>query len=151
MTKMIITFPNGFVAKATVRDKEEPEMVAQMWKVLKDNPTKLFCYHTFSTGDVYNAYPRSPREPVDTGNQTDFVGHENLLITELKCGDWSFTGWNFSVDYGMGTEPVPVGGPVVAKVDPEYMAGYVSACQDIWLHDYVYHKLAVITIAREEA
>ncbi len=150
MGKMIITFPNGFTAKATTREKEEPEMVAQMWSVLKDNPTKLYCYHTFSTGDVYNAYPRAPYEPVETGNQTDFVGHENKLITDLDCGDLTFTGWNFSINYGHGTEPVPVGGPVVAKIDPEYMKGFCEACKDVWLHDYVYHKLAIIYIAKGE-
>lgn len=151
MTKMSIKFPNGFVAKATVFDKEEPEMVAQMWSVFGNGPLDFYTYHTWSTGNTFNAYPRAPREPVDTGNQVDFVGRVNKLITELECGTFTFTGWNFSINYGRSTEPVPVGGPVVAKVDPEYMDGFIEACNDVFLHDYIYHKICILTITREEA
>ena len=150
MSKLKVTFPNGTVVYATMREKEEPEFCQRASDRLKDGPLKCPCYHTLSTGGLFDSFPRPPKHPVATGNQVDVIGNESKLICDLDVGDISSAGWNFAFTWDFCSEAVPIGGPVIAKVDPEYLKDYVVACRDVWYHDYLYHKVAVLTIEKVE-
>ena len=151
MSKIKVKFPNGFEALATVREKEEPELAAKLMEKLANGPLPCACYHTISTGCFFSATPRPPRHPVPSGTQVDSIGNEQpKLIMDLEAGDISFTGWAFWITYGFTSETVPIGGPVIAKVDADSMEGFLNACKDVWFHDYIYRKLAVITFEKAE-
>ena len=68
-----------------------------------------------------------------------------ITVTRMTC-----PGWCFWFTWAFCSEAVPLGGPVIAKVDPEYMDGYIAASRDVWYHDYLYHKLAVLTVEKVE-
>ena len=150
MSTFKFRFPNGFVATATVRDKEEPECVAAAMEYLKDGPCKTVTYHTLSTGDLFASYPRAPRHPVPSGSQVTYIGTESKMIYDLLPGDISWQGSNFVYVYGDCTEPVYLGGPVIATINKEDLPGFITACKDIWFHQYIYHKVAIITIEKGE-
>ena len=150
MTKLKITFPNGFVAMATMREKEEPEFCANILGRLQPGPNRICTYHTISTGCLFDAFPRPPKHPVLAGNQVDIKGNTSKLICDLEPGELSSGGWSIAFCYGFCSEIVPIGGPVIAKVDPEYLDGFITACRDVWYHDYLYHKVAIITVEKVE-
>lgn len=147
-TKIKITFPNGFVAHATMRDEEEPECCAASLEFLKDGPCKCVNYHTVSTGDLFGVFPRPPKHPVPAGSQVSYVGTESKMIYDLNDYDISWQGFNWVFTYGPCTEPVYLGGPVIATVDEPYREGWKQACRDCWFHQYIYHKVVIITIEK---
>lgn len=150
MSTIKITFPNGFTANAKLREKEEPECVAAALEFLKDGPCKCVNYHTVSTGDLFGVFPRPPRHPVPAGSQVNYVGSESKMIYDLLPGDISWQGFNFVFNYGPCTEPVYLGGPVIAVVDEDDLPGWIEACRDCWFHQYIYHKVVIITIEKGE-
>ena len=150
MSKIKVTYPNGAEIYATVREKEEPELSKAMLDQLAGGPVSCACYHTLSSGNFYIAFPRPPKHPIPSGNQVDVIGKENKMICDLEVGDISNAGFNWTFTWGFCSEAVPIGGPVVAKVDPEYMDDFLKASRDVWYHDYLYHKLAVLTVEKVE-
>lgn len=150
MSRIKFTFPNAYTAFATMQEEQEPECCAMIWDKLKQGPLRIACYHTVSTGGFYAGFLRPPAEPVSSGTQVDAIGHNNKMIYDLERGDISWTGWSFWFAYSDCTEPVGIGGPVAAKIDEDYIAGFIDASNDVWLHQYTYHKLPVIVVEREE-
>lgn len=150
MTKIKITFPNGFECYATMREKEEPEFCAQLLNALKPGKNPICTYHTISTGCLFDAFPRPPKHPQLGGNQVDIKGNSSKLICDLEPGEISSSCWSWAFCYGFCSEIVAIGGPVIAKCDPEYLDGFITACRDIWYHDYLYHKLGIINIEKVE-
>ena len=151
MTKIKIKFSTGYEVLATVQEKDDPEFAANLMAMVNKGPIICSCYHTISTGRFYLATPRPPEEPVKAGTQADAIGNVKTLVSDLEAGDISLVGCNFWVTWGACTEPVPIGGPVVAKVDPEYIDDFVKAGREVWMHDYIYHKLSTLTICKEDA
>ena len=149
MKKIKVTFPNGFTATATLKEKEEPEVTARVWEQI-EKPLKLAGYHTVSTGGFFTGMPRPPKHMVESGSQLNPIGNVITLISDIEMGGISWGGWAYWFTYAPCTEIVSVGGPVIAQVDPEYMEGYTKACQDVWHHEYYFHKLPVMTIERGE-
>ena len=150
MSTIQFTFPNGFKASGVVMEQEEPECAAQLWELLKDEPVKMECYHTLSAGGFFSAHPRPPREPIPSGSQIKSIGKKAPLIYDFEPGDISWVGRRLCITYGSSTEPMPVGGPIIAKICQDDLPGFITACEDIWFHCYIYHKLAIITAEKGE-
>lgn len=145
-----IKFPNGFVARADVQEETEPVCTAQLYEMLKDGPVPMESYHTLAAGGFFSAYARPPAEPVPCGSQIKSIGNKVPLIYDFEPGDISWLGSRLCFAYGPSTEPMSVGGPVIAVVRDQDLDGYKRACLDVWFHCYIYHKLAIITIERGE-
>lgn len=147
MRRIKFTFPNGMQIGASLLDEKEPELAESLWEAT-EQPLRLICHNTLSSGSAFGAYSRPPREPVEAGYQGRPVGRNNVSYTKIKMGEMVWTGTRFLVVYGPCTEPGIVGS-VVVKVDDEDLAAYEEACTDVWYHTYHYHKLAVLTVERE--
>ena len=150
MRKLKMTFPNGFVAHATILTDREPKCSEDMWEFFKV-PKRLICHHTISTGNVIVCHDRPPRHPVPSGSQIAPLGEHPLHYTCIQAGNIVWKGWAINVAYGPSTEPASTGGPLIATVDEDCFKGFLDACKDVWYHTYLYHKLAVLTVEREEA
>ena len=151
MAKLRFTFPDGRYVLADLFDKEEPEICEQIDKLVENGPVKLACYHTVSTGGFFQGMPRPPKEPVSSGSQVRGIGHSGKIIYDLEPGEICWPGWNFWFSYMPNTEPVPIGGPVIAKVIPEHMDTYVEECNKVWENSYRNHVLDIIVVQKEEA
>ena len=150
MTKKIkLSFPNGFVAYATLREKEEPECAQGLWDYC-EKPERCIVHHTVSTGNAFQCIKRPVVHPITTGSAAKPIGNKPLWYPDIRAGMVIFRGLTFSLAYGTSTEPSPASGPWTAQVDPEYLDGYIKACTDVWFHTYIYHKCAVVTIERGE-
>ncbi len=141
-----VTFPNGFVATAIVEEAEEPECSRDLYEMLADGPVKMECYHTLSAGGFFSSYVRPSVEPIEAGSQGKAIGNHAPIIFDFEPGDISWLGRRLCFAYGPCSEPEPVGGPVIAKVRKEDLKGYIDACNDVWFHCYIYHKLPVIYV-----
>ena len=146
MKEIKITFTNGAVISAGVRESEEPELAESMQRFFEE-PKKLICHNTLSTGDSFAAFPRPPKSPVKAGHLGKTIGRNRLHYTELKAGDLIWSGTKLYVCYGKCTEPGLIGA-VVAQVKQEEIPEFVRACNDVRNHTYFYHKMAVITVER---
>lgn len=147
MKKMKIAFPNGMEVIGTLQEKEEPELSESLWN-FAENGAKLICHNTLSTGYAYGAYSRPTRSPIEAGFMGRPVGNDPLSYTKIQAGQIVWTGNRMFVSYGPCTEPGIVGA-VTLTIDPEYMEAFKKASDDIWLHTYSYHKLAIITVERQ--
>jgi len=151
--KIVVEFSDAHIkVTATLQDKQEPEMCEAFWKVL-NKPLKLACYHTLSTGQFFGGEGRPPRHPVKTGTQAVPIGRKSLLLCQLDPGMIVYGGGHsIKVAYGPDiTEPLPAPGPVVAKVDKEYLDDFLQGGLSVWNAQYVTHQLTTMTIRRKEA
>jgi len=149
MKKLRITFPNGFVAHAAIREKEEPKCAADCIEFFK-TPKKLICHHTISTGNIIICHDLPPAHPVAAGSQVAPLGANPLHYTCIKAGDIIWKGWSITLSYGPSTEPAESGGPLIARIDDADYKAYFEACKDVWFHTYIYHELACVTVEVEE-
>lgn len=147
MRKIKLTFPNGTEVHARLLDETEPELCDSLWNTL-EQPVCFICHNTLSSGSAFGAYMRPPREPLEAGYQGRPKGRNSVSYTKIKLGELVWTGARFLVVYGQCTEPGIVGA-VVVKVDDSDLPKYLDASNDVWLHTYHYHKLAVLTAERE--
>lgn len=151
MKTISIKFPESDVTvTAELLLDEEPELCSQMWDYLEE-PKKMACHHTISTGDVFVAFPRPPKHPPVTGTQAQPVGrHTEVLWSDLQPGDVFWRGWNCGIAYGNCTEPLNPGGCIVAKVIDEDMEVFKKACKTVWYSIYFHHFTPSVVLARKE-
>lgn len=134
---------------ATMLDQEEPEWCKILWEKLK-NPMKTYCSHTLSTGQIFIGFPRPTKHPEKVGSQRAPVGRKIILLSRLEPGMISYGGGGIRVCYGTATEPLPAGGPVVARVNEEYMRDLVRAGRFVWECQYTIHRPAIMVVSRLE-
>jgi len=137
------------IVSATLLEEEEPEYARMLWKDL-EKPMKTVCVHTLSTGEVYQSFARPPKKPVKTGSQRAPVGRKITLLSRLEPGMICYGGaGGLRVCYGVVTEPLPAGAPVVAKIDKNDLEKNYQAGRAVWQAQYVTH-LTVIMVARRK-
>lgn len=151
MKTIQINFPESDVTvTANLLVEREPELCQQLWDAI-ETPSRMVCHHTISTGDVFVAFPRPPKEPPVTGTQAKPVGrHTDFLWSDLQPGDIFWRGWNCGVAYGPCTEPMNPGGCLAAQVILEDMDRFVAACKNVWYTIYFHHQTPSIVISRKE-
>lgn len=149
MKKIKISFPESNIeVTANLLLEEEPDLCRQLWDAIEE-PSRMACHHTMSTGDVFVAFPRPPKHPPITGTQANPIGRKSVLWSDLTAGQLFWRGWNIGVAYGECTEPLNPGGSVVAQVDEECMENFIEACKVVWNCSYFKHCLSSIVISRE--
>lgn len=149
LKKIILTFPNGAVVKATLLEDAEPELCEDLWDFAKEEQS-LICHNTLSTGKSFPAFRRPSRSPNTESHLANPIGRNKVVYTALKEGELLWSKTKLYVVYGFCTEP-SIAGAVTARVDPEDMEAFIRAGEDVWNHTYLYHKLAVLKVKREEA
>jgi len=151
MDKMIvIEFPFEKTGiPATFLSQDEPEMCQTLWDLL-DQPMKMICHHTLSTGDYFHGCGRPPKHPIAIGSQCDPLGRKRLLLSRLKPGSVVYSGGHdIAIAYGPDmTEPLVAKGPVVAKVSEESLGQLYEAGKRIWNAQFITHQLQTITLRR---
>ena len=132
---------------ATLLEKEEPELSNFLWKTLEQS-LKLFCRHPLSTGEMFSAAARPPRNPVKTGGIT---GRNRRMYCEIPAGSINYSVHRghsiISCYYGPCTEPIMANGAVVAKVDEANIPMLRKAGEAVWNHYYMKHT-PITMIAR---
>lgn len=143
----------GIRVKATLLEKDEPELCSELWKRIA-TPVKMICRHPTSTGYEFGAGERPPRHPVKSGTQANPLGRKKWLISEIKPGSiaYAITGGygGVSVFYGPCTEPLPARGSVVARVDEEDMDNLVKGGKYVWNAQYITHLPTIMVVKRSE-
>jgi hypothetical protein len=149
---ILITFPFRKTGiPATLRIQEEPEMCGIVWDLL-DQPMKMICHHTLSTGDFFHGCGRPPRHPVATGSQATPLGKNRLLLSRLTPGSIVYSGGHdIAIAYGSDmTEPLVARGPVVARVPDDFLEALYESGREIWNAQFITHRLQTITLQRKD-
>lgn len=150
MKKIRIYFPNiDKSVHATLLEEKEPKLVKDIWETL-ETPMKSYAHSTLSTGDFVECRPMAPYEQPEFGNQTNPLGEDIPYLCDMKPGEIFWAGWYFGFIYGRCTEPMVAMGPVVALVDEEDLETFHAAGVDLWNHVYLYHRIGLIEVYREE-
>lgn len=162
MKKILIEVPSCRISfTATMMQSDNPQVAAiiqDMWDFL-EKPVKCYSHPTMSTGDLLNLFPRPPINPPDNlGDQTaPMIEDSPYLVsgdrdTEVKMGEIIWNGWFPTLVAGPScTEPLKSGGAKVANVDKECFDQLVIAHDDLWHHNYLYHKLGIVMMSRKES
>jgi len=151
--KIVIEFPKANInVSAVMQDNEEPKICQVLWKTL-EQPIRMICHHTLSTGDYFQACGRPPRHPVSIGSQATPIGRQRCLLCRLKPGSIIYAGGHeIAVVYGRTiTEPLMARGPIVAQIPAENLGDIWNVGRIIWNAQYITHELVIITLRREEA
>ncbi len=137
---------------ATLLVEEEPEMCQTLWNLL-EQPLKMICQHTLSTGDYMQGCGRPPRHPIAVGSQATPLGRKRLLLSKLEPGSILYSGGHdIAIAYGPDvTEPLVARGPVVARVDEQFLGEIYEAGRKVWNAQFITHKLMTMTLKRKEA
>jgi len=148
--KVKIEFPEAAITvTGTLCEKEEPELCALLWNNLV-KPIKCACYNTLSTGCLFIAKAKPPKEPCRTGTQAHPVGKKVKLLCDEIPGEIVYTGLDFWCCYGPETEPLLPGGSVAIKVDAEDLDTFINAGKFIWHCQQITHTLVTMTVSRKE-
>ncbi|WP_144461957.1 hypothetical protein [Siminovitchia fortis] len=147
--KIEIEFPDTEIkVLATLLDNDEPELCDMFWDRL-ETPQKMACGNTWSTGDLYVAAARPPKEPVSIGSQANPIGRNQIPLCDLEPGTLVYTGLEVWVAYGNSiTEPLVPSGAAVAKVDEEYLDDFYKAGRSVWESNST-HRLVTMTVKRK--
>lgn len=150
--KIIIQFPESRISVvASLCTDTEPEMCDILWDTIKDEPLRMCCLHTLSTGHFFDAKIRPSAHPVKAGTQANPVGNHKWYLCDLKPGALLYTLTEMSAVYGDHvTEPLQGSGTVVAQVDPEYLDDFKAAGDFVWNAQFITHKLATMVVSRKE-
>ena len=161
MRKVLLEVPSCRITLVgTLLESEDPkvaEIIDDFWNFL-EKPVKCFCHPTMSTGDLLNLFPRPPLSPPPSvGDQTSpMIANSPYLITgdgdrEVKMGEIIWNGWFPSLVAGPSvTEPLVAGGAKVCTVDKECFNDMTIAQDDLWHHNYLFHKLGIVVLSRKE-
>ena len=152
MRKIKIEFPKARITVyATVLEDKFPELADEFWEKIKE-PMECEAHNTLSTGDYVQCRPIPPYHvPKYVGDQSNPLGGSDVpALCDCVNGDIAWPGWYFALTYGPCTEPLPNMGPIMAKVDPEYLDEFHRGGMDCWNHTYLYHELATVIFSRGE-
>lgn len=151
MKKLRIYFPGiDKSVHASLLEDKEPKLVDEIWNTL-ETPMKAYAHSTLSTGDFVECRPVAPYEMPEFGNQTNPLGEDIPYLCDMKAGEIFWAGWYFGFIYGRCTEPMVAMGPTVALVDEDDIETFKQAGLNLWNHVYLYHKIGLIEVYREEA
>lgn len=142
--KIKVEFPQSrILVTATLLSEDEPEMCKLFWDGLQE-PKRFACYNTLSTGHIFDAKPRPPKEPLKLGSQAQPLGRKKILLCDMEPGMIAFFGVNVLCAYGPHiTEPIVAPGPVVALVDKDDLGKFEEAGMAIWNVQYAAVKTRV--------
>lgn len=150
--KIMIEFPDiKSKFSATLLDEEEPELCDRFWKAL-EKPLKMICHHTLSTGQLFEAHGRPPRNPIQSGSQANPMGKKQWLLSRLDPGMVMYCG-GLELDFAYGphiTEPLASSGAWIAKVDPDCLDDLMKAGKTVWNAQCMTHRLVTMTVRRKE-
>lgn len=152
MRKIKIEFPKSQVTVyATVIEDKYPELADELWDRISE-PLKCAVHHTVSTGDFIQCRPTPPYDvPKHTGDQSNPLGGDDVpYLCQMKNGEILWTGWYFAMAYGKCTEPLRGMGPIMAKVDEQYLEDFRRAGKDCWNYTYLIHELSTVIFSRGE-
>ena len=143
--KIILEFPEADIkVTASVLETDLTE------DMLKRLPLRCAIYHTLSTGCFWIGKSRQPKEPLSIGSQSRPICNDEFMVCKLDNNDIIYTGLDFWGNYGENTEPLASPGPIIAKVDPEYIEDWIKAGKFIWNAQQITHKLVTVNISRKE-
>ena len=146
MRKLWIEFPNyGVKVSATMTDGDDQVLENNMWNYISEfQPVRFLCHHTGSTGGLIDCFPM-PRE------EYPIIPVKNrFFLCDGKKGQIAWNGNQLLLLHKRLTEPLMVGLGVVAQIDDECMDEYMAACEDVWNHCFLYHKMATVVISGQE-
>lgn len=141
MEKVTVVFSADLQVAVDILTEREQEMAAHFLKTLSDRPQVLVCNHPVSAGEMFDAYLRFPREPVQ-----ELKGAKPVSYTELEAGDVLWDGEKLSVVYGQVMQP-GTAGYVIGKADTS--DAFQRGCLKIWNDFYREHTVSTITITKE--
>lgn len=149
--KIEIEFPESNIkVTATLCSDTEPELCDILWNNI-EQPLKMACLHTLSTGHFFDAKIRPSKHPVKSGTQANPVGRHKWYLCDLKPGMLLYTLSEMSAVYGDHvTEPLQGSGTVVAQVDSEYLEDFKKAGNFVWNCQFITHTLATMVVTRKE-
>ena len=109
--KIYVDFPESKIrVVADLCEETEPEMCEILWNTIKDQPLRMACMHTMSTGHFFDAKIRPSASPVKSGTQANPVGRHKWFLCDLKPGQMLYTLSEMSAVYGDHvTEPLQGG------------------------------------------
>lgn len=140
---------DGFpkVITTTLLDDVEPGFAGKLWDALNE-PTKMWPWHTTSTGDWFGAKSRPSLHKQTFGTQASPLGKPKLMC-DVAQGSIVFSGPGIlSFCYGPDvSEPLRARGPVVATADN--LDEFFKAGRHVWEAQYRTHKLVVVTARRK--
>lgn len=85
--KIYVDFPESKIrVVADLCEETEPEMCEILWNTIKDQPLRMACMHTMSTGHFFDAKIRPSASPVKSGTQANPVGRHKWFLCDLKPG-----------------------------------------------------------------
>lgn len=152
MRKIKVEFASGerifSTVTATILEDKYPELANDIWEFLA-TPQKAYAHHTLSTGGLVLCRPIPPYHAVVAGNQSAPIG-EVPMLCDMVCGEMYWNGWFLSMVYDTCTEPLPAFGPIMVKVDEQYLDEFKRAGIESWNHVYLYHTLSTVTFSRLE-
>ena len=83
--KIYVDFPESKIrVVADLCEETEPEMCEILWNTIKDQPLRMACMHTMSTGHFFDAKIRPSASPVKSGTQANPVGRHKWFLCDLK-------------------------------------------------------------------
>ena len=132
--------------------EQEPLLCEILWNTVK-NRLMMACRHTLSTGEMFCAGERPPRNRVNTGTQANPLGRVKVKPNEIEPGSITYSvhgGYGgLSVWYGRSTETLFAPGCLVGRVNEDQMADLIRAGKFVWEAQYLTHHLAVMYAGRE--
>ena len=83
--KIYVDFPESKIrVVADLCEETEPEMCEILWNTIKDQPLRMACMHTMSTGHFFDAKIRPSASPVKSGTQANPVGRSAISRTSRR-------------------------------------------------------------------
>lgn len=131
---------------------QEPQLCEILWRTVSSR-LKMACRHTLSTGEMFCAGERPPRNRINTGTQANPLGLVKIKPNQIQPGSITYSvhgGYGgLSVWYGGSTETLFAPGCVVGKVSPGQLSDLKKAGKFVWDAQYMTHKLAIMYAGRE--
>lgn len=152
MRTVKIEFPRcGITVYADLLEDKYPELASEVWERIAA-PVECEAHNTLSTGDFVQCRPLPPYHvPQYVGDQSNPLGGDDVpYLCQMKNGEILWTGWYFAMTYGTCTEPMLGMGPLMLKVQPQYLDDFHKGGMDCWNHTYLYHTLATVIFSRGE-
>ena len=150
--KIYVDFPESKIrVVADLCEETEPEMCEILWNTIKDQPLRMACMRTMSTGHFFDAKIRPSASPVKSGTQANPVGRHKWFLCDLKPGQMLYTLSEMSAVYGDHvTEPLQGSGTVVAQVQECYLEDFKKAGDFVWNSQFITHTLSTMVVSRKE-
>jgi hypothetical protein len=133
---------------ATLADDEAPDFADTLWEELVE-PVRMWTVQTASTGEWFLGRARPPKQSMALGTQADPLGKPVMMCDAgpgvIVYGGYQQLGFGYGSDV---TEPLMTHGPIVARADD--LDAFYQLGTRVGDSHFVTHKLAVVTVSREE-